>query len=67
MKGGLKHGGLLEELLALLFCVEPVSSGTSQVENASPAMEGAVEQVQDGLFAFGRMSHKSYDDINQSR
>ena len=29
MEGGLKHGGLLEELLALLVGVEPVSSGTS--------------------------------------
>ena len=36
------QGGLLEEALAL------VSGGTSQVENASPAIEGAVEQVQDG-------------------
>lgn len=48
MEGGLKQGGLLEELLALLFGVEPVSSSASEVENASPAMEGAVEQVQDG-------------------
>lgn len=28
-EGGLKHGGLLEELLALLFCVKPVGGGTS--------------------------------------
>jgi len=28
-KGGLKHGGLLEELLALFFCVKPVGGGTS--------------------------------------
>lgn len=48
MEGRLKQGGLLEELLALLFCVEPVSSGTSQVENTSPTIERAVEQVQDG-------------------
>ena len=52
MEGGLKHGGPLEEPLALLSCVEPVSGGTSQVEDSSPAMEGAVEQVQDELFAF---------------
>ena len=48
MEGGLKHGGLLEELLALLFGVKPVGGGTSQVEDSSPAMEKAVEQVQDG-------------------
>ena len=51
MEGRLKQGGLLEEPLALLFGVKPVSSGTSQVENASPAMEGAVEQVQDGALS----------------
>lgn len=48
MERRLKHGGLLEELLALLSGVEPVGGGASQVEDASPAMEGAVEQVQDG-------------------
>ena len=48
MEGWLKQGGLLEELLALLSGVKPVSSGTSQVEDASPTTEGAVEQVQDG-------------------
>ena len=53
MEGGLRHGGLLEELLALLFGVKPVSSGTSQVEDASPAMEGTVEQVQDGARVVG--------------
>ena len=47
MEGRLKQGGLLEKPLALLFGVEPVSSGTSQVEDASPAMEGAVERVRD--------------------
>ena len=67
MEGRLKQSGLLEELLALLFGVKPVSSGASQVEDTSPAMEGAVEQVQDKLFAFGQMSRKSYSDINQSR
>ena len=53
MEGGLRHGGLLEELLALLFAVKPVSSGTSQVEDASPTVEGAVEQVQDGAGVVG--------------
>ena len=48
MEGELKHGGLLEKPLALLSGVKPVDGGTSQVENASPAIEGAVEQVQDG-------------------
>ena len=48
MEGELKHGGLLEKPLALLSGVKPVSSGTSQVENTSPAMERAVEQIQDG-------------------
>ena len=48
MEGELKHGGLLEKPLALLSGVKPVSSGTSQVEDASPPVEGAVEQVQDG-------------------
>ena len=41
MEGPLKQGGLLSG-------VEPVSSGTSQVKDASPTMEGAVEQIQDG-------------------
>ena len=67
MEGRLKQSGLLEELLTLLSGIEPVGGGTSQVEDASPAMEGAVEQVQDKLFAFGQMSRKSYSDINQSR
>lgn len=35
-----KEGGPLEELLALLFGVEPVGGGTSQVEDASPPTEG---------------------------
>lgn len=48
MEGGLEQGGLLEEALALLLGVEPVGSGTRQVEDASLAMEKAVEQVQDG-------------------
>lgn len=48
VEGRLKQSGLLEELLALLFGVEPVGGGTSQVEDASSAMEGTVEQVQDG-------------------
>jgi len=48
VEGPLKQGSLLEELLTLLSGVKPVSSGTSQVEDASPAMEGAVEQIQDG-------------------
>ena len=48
VEGRLKYGGLLEKLLALLFGVEPVGGGTSQVEDASSAMEGTVEQVQDG-------------------
>ena len=52
MEGWLKQGGLLEELLALLFGVKPVSSGTSQVKDASPPVEGTVEQVQNELFAF---------------
>ena len=48
MEGGLKQGGLLEKPLALLSGVKPVDGGTSQVEDASPAIERAVEQVQDG-------------------
>ena len=67
MEGRLKQSGLLEKPLTLLSGIKPVSSSTSQVENASPTMEGAVEQVQDGLFAFGRMSRQSCGDINQSR
>ena len=53
MEGGLRHGGLLEELLALLFGVKPVGGGTGWGEDASPAMEGAVEQVQDGASVVG--------------
>lgn len=52
MEGWLKQGGLLEESLALLSGVEPIGGGTSQVEDTSPAVEGAIEQVQDELFAF---------------
>ena len=53
MESRLKQGGLLEKALALISGVEPVSSGTSQVEDASPAMEGVVEQVQDGARVVG--------------
>lgn len=67
MEGRLKQSGLLEELIALLFGVKPVGGSTSQVEDASPAMEGAVEQVQDELFVFGRMSCQSYGDVNRCR
>jgi len=49
----LKQGGLLQEALALLSGVEPVGSGARQVEDASPAMERAVEQVQDGPGVIG--------------
>ena len=48
MESRLKQGGLLEKALALISGAESVSSRTSQVEDASPAIEGAVEQVQDG-------------------
>ena len=63
MEGGLKQGGLLEKTLALLSGVEPVGSGTRQVEDASPPMEGAVEQVQDGPGVVGDVDlpHTGWD------
>lgn len=48
VEGWLKQGGLIKEPFALLSGVKPVGGGTSQVEDASPAIERAVEQVQDG-------------------